>query len=312
MKSISILVYLNAGGINGKSSLARLQSACNNKNINYKIYISEYPKHTKTLVNKIVEETKNIENHRIVVVGGDGTLNEALHGLVFGGYNYPIAYFPSGTGNDFARSLNLTLDENKFLDELFLVKEEKVELIKAKNIKDNIDFVALNGIGIGFDAVVSNLHNVNKAKITRKFKKLSYISEIMNAYKESESYEAKIVVDDKTEYLFSNILFLSFMNNSYYGGGIKIDPYAYKNNNSIGLIVVKDVTKKIIPKLLYHVLFTKKQFEKTSNIIRIPGKKFKVFISEPRYIQTDGEVSMLKNIEMELSLSNYPFYLVER
>lgn len=310
MRSISILVYLNAGGINGKSSLAKLQSACNNKNIDYKIHISEYPKHTKILIKQLVEETKNLDNHRIVVVGGDGTLNEAVYGLVEGGFNYPISYFPSGTGNDFARSLKLTLDENKFLDKLFEVEEEDIEIVYAKNNLDNNKYIAVNGLGIGFDAIVSNLSNMEKNS-SSKSKRLSYISKIMTAYNKSEPYSAKILVDNKDNYEFNNILFLSFMNNSYYGGGIKIDPYSYKNNNSIGLVVVKDVSKKIIPKLLYHVLFTKKQFEKTNNMLRISGKNFKVSIDSSQYIQADGEVTLQNNIDMNISLIKYPFYLVE-
>ncbi len=44
---------------------------------------------------------------RIVCVGGDGTLNEALAGLVSAGSNIPIGYIPTGSTNDFAHSLGI-------------------------------------------------------------------------------------------------------------------------------------------------------------------------------------------------------------
>jgi len=46
----------------------------------------------------------------IVCVGGDGTLNEVITGMIDSGMNKPIGYIPSGSTNDFANSLNLSRD----------------------------------------------------------------------------------------------------------------------------------------------------------------------------------------------------------
>ena len=46
----------------------------------------------------------------IVCAGGDGTLNEAITGLLRGGLDVPIGYIPCGSTNDFANSLNLPTD----------------------------------------------------------------------------------------------------------------------------------------------------------------------------------------------------------
>lgn len=43
----------------------------------------------------------------VVVSGGDGTLNEAIDGLISGGYKTPVGYIPSGSTNDFANSIGL-------------------------------------------------------------------------------------------------------------------------------------------------------------------------------------------------------------
>ena len=50
---------------------------------------------------------------RIVCSGGDGTLNEAVSGMVTAGLNKPIGYIPAGSTNDFANSLNLPKDMGK-------------------------------------------------------------------------------------------------------------------------------------------------------------------------------------------------------
>jgi YegS/Rv2252/BmrU family lipid kinase len=47
------------------------------------------------------------EADRIVVSGGDGTLNEVIDGMLTAGLSIPIGYIPSGSTNDFANSIGL-------------------------------------------------------------------------------------------------------------------------------------------------------------------------------------------------------------
>lgn len=47
---------------------------------------------------------------RIVCIGGDGTLNETIAGLLQAGVDLPIGYIPAGTTNDYANSLSLSGD----------------------------------------------------------------------------------------------------------------------------------------------------------------------------------------------------------
>lgn len=53
----------------------------------------------------------------IVCIGGDGTLNETIAGLVDSGVNAKLGYIPSGTTNDYARSLGLSTDVLKAADD---------------------------------------------------------------------------------------------------------------------------------------------------------------------------------------------------
>ncbi len=43
----------------------------------------------------------------IICSGGDGTLNEAINGLLLNGHDIPLGYIPAGSTNDFASSLKL-------------------------------------------------------------------------------------------------------------------------------------------------------------------------------------------------------------
>lgn len=53
---------------------------------------------------KILHDTKN-RFGIVMVYGGDGTLNHAVNGLIREQLNVPVAYVPSGSTNDFSRSL---------------------------------------------------------------------------------------------------------------------------------------------------------------------------------------------------------------
>lgn len=46
----------------------------------------------------------------VVCIGGDGTMNEAMSGLLDSGVDLPIGYIPAGSTNDFAASLGLSKD----------------------------------------------------------------------------------------------------------------------------------------------------------------------------------------------------------
>lgn len=45
---------------------------------------------------------------RVAVIGGDGSLNEVISGMIASGAGVPIGYIPAGTTNDLARSLHLS------------------------------------------------------------------------------------------------------------------------------------------------------------------------------------------------------------
>lgn len=55
-------------------------------------------------------QAKAPETDLIVAAGGDGTLNEAMTGILRSGVSVPLGYIPCGSTNDFANSLGLPTD----------------------------------------------------------------------------------------------------------------------------------------------------------------------------------------------------------
>ncbi|MBQ8207998.1 MAG: diacylglycerol kinase family lipid kinase [Clostridia bacterium] len=57
-----------------------------------------------------IAENEHMNYDLIVCVGGDGTLNEVVRGLVRCGAETPVGYIPAGSTNDFAGSIGLSLN----------------------------------------------------------------------------------------------------------------------------------------------------------------------------------------------------------
>jgi YegS/Rv2252/BmrU family lipid kinase len=83
----------------------------------------------------------------VVVIGGDGTLNEVLNGL---GADVPVALFPLGTGNVLAKELRLPRRAERFCAMVGRGRERALDLAEAEGRR----FVSM--AGVGFDAEVAS------------------------------------------------------------------------------------------------------------------------------------------------------------
>ena len=92
---------------------------------------------------------------RVYACGGDGTANEALHGII-GCDNAALGIIPVGTGNDYVRSL--PAEKEDFLDVKRMVggKTMRVDLLKCG------EYYALNVISAGYDCEVADRAQKNK------------------------------------------------------------------------------------------------------------------------------------------------------
>ncbi len=71
------------------------------------------------------------EANLLIVVGGDGTVNEIVNGLADGSHATPLAIYPAGTVNDFASALKLPRDVTDFCDMIKQMKTRSVDVGRA-------------------------------------------------------------------------------------------------------------------------------------------------------------------------------------
>ncbi|MCX7829512.1 MAG: diacylglycerol kinase family lipid kinase [Acidobacteria bacterium] len=154
------------------------------------------------------------ENYKkIIIAGGDGTINEAIQPIVFS--KCTIGILPLGTANVLAREIGIPLSFKKALRVLIEGKERKVSVGKIIILPQKKSRYFLLMCGIGFDAEVVN----SNSEILKK--NIGRFSYVYSALKTLFSYtpEKLNFKLDKEEFIGYSAL---VSNSSRYGGNFKI------------------------------------------------------------------------------------------
>jgi YegS/Rv2252/BmrU family lipid kinase len=217
------IVNTKSGRGSVKRKIKLIEEFCSLNNIKYEIYYTEYPKHATSLTERCVREGFEI----IVAVGGDGTSHEIANALI--STDSVLGILPSGSGNDFPKSVDVPLDFRNALKNLleFNIKEVDVGYIK--------DRFFINGIGFGMDGAVA-----------QRFKKYSLIrgelAYIWGAVIEAltfPGFRAEIAIPGWR--FTGDILLAGASNGSYHGGKFQLAPSAKVDDGFLDVYVIKNM-----------------------------------------------------------------------
>ena len=106
----------------GKEIWESLEKRFIDKKIEYKVVYTKGPGHATKLATQITEKISDKNGYaelpiKIVVMGGDGTLNEAINGIKDFD-NTLVGYIPIGSSNDFSRDLDYPKNIDELLDRI--------------------------------------------------------------------------------------------------------------------------------------------------------------------------------------------------
>src|SRR5699024_305845 len=102
---INVIVNPNSRSGKGMKVWNKVEGMFQDSGKEYKVYFTQFEGHAKQIAAELTKIHSNYNSEiMIVVVGGDGTINEVINGIAFE-RNVVLGYIPTGSGNDFARSL---------------------------------------------------------------------------------------------------------------------------------------------------------------------------------------------------------------
>ena len=153
------IVNPNARSGLGQKVWKDLEIILKTRNIEYEVHFTKYQKHATTITQKI---TSNDGEHTVVALGGDGTVNEVVNGIV--DYDKTIlGYIPIGSSNDFARGLELPKEPEKALETILTRPHLHPMNVGELRYKDKLRRFAVS-CGLGFDADIVHESVVSPVK----------------------------------------------------------------------------------------------------------------------------------------------------
>ncbi len=184
----------------------------------------------------------------IVIVGGDGTLNEAVHGMMTATKGQPLSdkvclsFVPAGSGNDFARGNGIPLHPDLATKHL---------LSSLHSDRKRVDVLEVNGqyaissIGVGLDGQVA--YTANRAPYKPWMNRLrlgyaAYILSLLRVLLFFKPFDAELKIDGKSV-SFRNVWLVAISNIPHYGGGMKINPSASPNDGIADICVVSGLSR---------------------------------------------------------------------
>ena len=243
---------------NAKSGLGQivwndLELLLKKSSVEYEVFFTKYQKHATEIVRKI---TSDGNEHTVVALGGDGTVNEVVNGIV----NFEktiLGYIPIGSSNDFARGLQLPTDAISALKNILKCPHLLPMDIGEIRYKNKIRRFAVSS-GIGFDADICHEAVVSRVKkFLNKLKlgKLTYVLIALHRLFLTKPCTVTLTYNqDKTE-TFKNAYFVAMMNSRYEGGGVMFCPKAKNYDEELDLLIVSDVSKLKVLMLIPFALF---------------------------------------------------------
>ncbi len=221
-----LIVNLIAGHGRCKALFPRVKTELDRRGIEYELHYTNEPQEATDVAKWGIDAGYK----RIVAMGGDGTVNEVVNGML--DKDAVLAVIPAGTGNDFVRMLGIPADPFDAIDLLADGRERTMDLGR---IADDRCFV--NGVGIGIDAQVAR----DVLQMERLRGAAAYISA---AVKEVFRFKAFPVTIESADWrLDVTCLSIGIANGKYAGGGFKLAPEADIVDGMIDVSAIEDYSK---------------------------------------------------------------------
>lgn len=220
------------------------------------------------------------EDERLVVTGGDGTLNRFVNDMAAPDLQRDIYYYAAGSGNDFLRDVEQPADGAPFLLTPYLQHLPEAEVGGRR-------YRFINGVGTGLDGYVCA--EVERQKQERG-KKANYaglaLKGLLYAYRPAD---VAVTVDGvRREY--ESAWLAPTMNGRYLGGGIMLAPTQDRLNAEHTVSAMVLATPSRLKTLtVFPSVFSGKHLRFTDVVTVVKGHRIEVEFDRPVDMQIDGD-----------------------
>lgn len=243
------LVNLKGGSGKSVRRWRVIKNLLEKNNIKYELLVPDFQGDATRIASEICQ--REDDDIRLVILGGDGTINEVLNGITDFS-KLKIGLIPTGSGNDFSRGLSLPRHRPRKSLKMILAAGEgkKIDIgkVESDDFGDGtrkVKFFAISS-GFGLDAIVGTGINTSKIKIVLNklhAGKLSYaILTVITLFKMT-THRVKVSFDGEEPVQFDKLIFLAAMNTKAEGGGVPMNPKATCTDGKLSVCIAAGVPK---------------------------------------------------------------------
>lgn len=310
---LEIIYNQRAGNGQSKSTWKKIADFLKANKIPFELHKTKSDGDGVRIAKKIADKVSL--NERVLVIGGDGTLNQALNGVKQSKQpDTPLAYIPSGSGNDFSRGIKIKKQKPLILLQKILAMSQPIQIDIAQatdlNDKHEKQQYFVNNIGIGFDASTVYFTNHSKRKDilnNLRMGTLAYVSSLLKVIRLQKGFPIDVFYQGQKKH-FENAYIVTATNHPYFGGGIAIDPKATPFDHKLDLVVVNKITGKTFIKL-FTKLLTNGSHLQDKNVWYIQEPEFTIWDRHEEQGQMDGEELGKHHFHYQFQSTTHDFWL---
>lgn len=252
-----------------------------------------YPSDANTGMQQVKEVAQTGGKTCIVTVGGEGTMNRALNGIMDSGRydNVAMALVPFGNVNDYAANIGLKKTWQHALETLKANRQVPVGVVRVTT-EQKVEY-ALNIADIGFGATTAKSHSVDHQLSWLKGQ-LKYNVLALKTLLRWKNVNARISIDDHVITDDIAILLAGF---SPTLGGFHLLPHGNPVRNNLAIALAINPNKFQILGLIEKA--KKKQLRENEMIRFYEGSKMLVETRNPMVVEVDGEIVSTGSCRME-------------
>lgn len=282
MKSERTVFLVNpasAGGSTGKrwAEIARRAAA---RGLDGDALISSGPGQLSVLAAAAVRDGAG----RLVIVGGDGSVNEVVNGIV-GAADVEIAIIPRGTGWDFVRTFDIPRDLDAAIDIALngSVREVDAGAVTYRTWSgEDAHAHFANVASAGISGAIAQRANESSKALGGK---VSYYWATLAVFFGWQTGEMSVTVDEESR--SGRMIDAMICNGRFLGGGMMMCPEAEPDDGLFDIMLIGDVTKRDLAFVLPKTYKGRHLPHPRLELLR--GSVVTVDAAEPLPIELDGE-----------------------
>lgn len=234
---------------------------------------------------KVIREHAQSFDH-VVILGGDGSVNAALPGLL--ATQKPFSVWPLGTSNNLARHFGLKGGSEELLSTL----REGVPVTLDVGMANCQPFLVVVGLGLS-----TKVNMLIPKHLKKRFGPFGYVFFAIKVLLNLRPFTVRILADGET--FQRKVVQVTICNGKFYGAGAPVSKTATLSDGKFDLIASQ--RQNLWRSILNVPAYMRGDFERVKEVLALKASTFEVHSQKKRPVDLDGDVKIETPIRIEMN-----------